>query len=77
MAGDRWLTFDCYGTLIDWERDDRGRDLLAIVYRRLAEEWGVAASWSDCVAYGRSVRDWPGFDLGTFHWPRISQKLLL
>ena len=93
------LTFDCYGTLIDWEtgmvealkpltskasrkltRDDileaharhessqqiqtpakLYRDLLATVYRRLAEEWGVAASWSDCVAYGRSIRNWPAF----------------
>jgi 2-haloacid dehalogenase len=93
------LTFDCYGTLIDWEsgmvealqpltskasrkltRDEileahachessqqvqtpakLYRDLLATVYRRLAEEWGVATSWSDCVAYGRSVRNWPAF----------------
>ena len=92
------LTFDCYGTLIDWESGmiaglkpltdqvdgltrDRileaharhessqqrqtpsrpYRDLLAIVYRRLAEEWGVAARWDDCVAYGESVGDWPAF----------------
>jgi putative hydrolase of the HAD superfamily len=93
------LTFDCYGTLIDWEtgmieallpltsrvaaplsrnavleahaRHESEqqaqtpgklyRDLLAIVYRRLAEEWGVPASWSECVAYGQSVRDWPAF----------------
>ena len=93
------LTFDCYGTLIDWEsgmveglkpltsrvtrelsRNDileaharhesaqqlqtpgkAYRDLLPIVYKRLAEEWGVAISWEECVAYGRSVRDWPAF----------------
>src|ERR1700727_3472100 len=93
------LTFDCYGTLIDWEtgmvealrpltskasrkltRDEvlkaharhessqqvqtpakLYRDLLATVYRRLAEEWDVATSWSDCVSYGRSVRNWPAF----------------
>jgi 2-haloalkanoic acid dehalogenase type II len=93
------LTFDCYGTLIDWEtgmvnalqplaaraRRDLGRDdilmaharhessqqratpalaysrLLAVVYKRLGEEWGVPASWEDCLAYGRSVRDWPAF----------------
>lgn len=93
------LTFDCYGTLIDWEsgmvealkpltakagrelsRDDvlaahafhestqqaqtpgkPYRDLLAVVYKRLAEEWGVHASHEDCVAYDRSVRDWPAF----------------
>jgi 2-haloacid dehalogenase len=93
------LTFDCYGTLIDWEsgmmdalrpltsklktpisrnavlethaRHEsaqqeqtpgmRYRDLLAIVYKRMAEEWGVAVSWGDCVSYGLSVRDWPAF----------------
>jgi 2-haloacid dehalogenase len=93
------LTFDCYGTLIDWEsgmvealkplarrvgrevsRDKilqaharhessqqlqtptkAYRDLLPIVYKRLAEEWGVSATWDECVGYGRSVRDWPAF----------------
>jgi 2-haloacid dehalogenase len=93
------LTFDCYGTLIDWEsgmvaglrrltdrlspalgRDQvleaharhesaaqrqtpakRYSDLLALVYRRLAEEWGVAVDWDECRAYGRSVADWPPF----------------
>ncbi len=96
----RALTFDCYGTLIDWEsgmisalepltrrassklsrdaileahaRHESAqqaqtpaklyRDLLAVVYRRLAEEWGVSASWSECATYGRSVKDWPPFD---------------
>ena len=94
------LTFDCYGTLIDWEsgiiealrpltrrvskaltRHDilaaharhesaqqrytpttRYRDLLAIVYKRLAEEWGVTAPWDECIAYGRTIGDWPPFD---------------
>ena len=97
------LTFDCYGTLIDWEtgmvaalkpltdradRADRalGRneileahafqestaqrispakpypELLAVVYKRLAEEWGVPANWEECLAYGASVRDWPAFE---------------
>jgi 2-haloalkanoic acid dehalogenase type II len=93
------LTFDCYGTLIDWEtgiiaalepvaRRARGalsrdailetharhesaqqtqtpaklyRDLLAVVCRRVAEEWAVPVSWSECGAYGRSVKDWPAF----------------
>ena len=93
------LTFDCYGTLIDWEsgiivalapiasrarralsRDDileaharheaaqqtqtpakLYRDLLAVVCRRLAEEWAVPVSWSECAAYGRSIEDWPAF----------------
>lgn len=94
------LTFDCYGTLIDWEsgmvaalqplvrqikrdvtrneilemhaRHEASqelytpakpyRELLAIVYKRMAEEWGVAASHEACVTYGRSVEDWPAFD---------------
>lgn len=93
------LTFDCYGTLIDWEsgmiealtplaekagrslgRNDIleaharhesaqqlqtpgmvYRDLLAVVHKRLAEEWGVPVAWEACVAYGRSVEDWPAF----------------
>lgn len=93
------LTFDCYGTLIDWEtgmvnalapltkkldgwltRNEileaharhesfqqkqtphkRYREVLATVYKRLAEEWGVSASWAECVAYGNSIKDWPAF----------------
>ena len=94
------LTFDVYGTLIDWEsgmvtalkpltdRVDRAltrdeileahayyessaqrwtpaktySDLLGVVYRRLAEEWGVEVTWEECQAYGLSVRQWPAFD---------------
>jgi putative hydrolase of the HAD superfamily len=93
------LTFDCYGTLIDWEtgmfealqplvssvrrplsrnevlkahaRHESAqqlttptrpyKELLAVVYKRLAEEWGVPASWDECIAYGLSVRNWPPF----------------
>jgi len=93
------LTFDCYGTLIDWESGmveglkpltarvgrDLGRneilegharhessqqqwtpakrysELLATVYKRLAEEWGVAATPEECAAYGLSVGRWPAF----------------
>ncbi|MBC8035829.1 MAG: haloacid dehalogenase type II [Rhizobiales bacterium] len=93
------LTFDCYGTLIDWEsgmvealkpltlrvkqalsRDGileaharhessqqnftpamKYSELLAIVYKRLAEEWGLTASGEECQAYGNSVKDWPAF----------------
>ena len=95
----RILSFDCYGTLIDWEsgmieslaplvarskktltRDDilaahgrheaaqqkmtpacRYKDLLAVVYKRLAEDWEAPASWDECVAYGLSVRNWQPF----------------
>jgi 2-haloacid dehalogenase len=94
------LTFDCYGTLIDWEsgifeglrplldraptpltRDrvleaharhessqqrytpgKRYQELLAIVYKRLAEEWGISYTQDECIAYGRSIRNWPAFD---------------
>jgi 2-haloalkanoic acid dehalogenase type II len=93
------LTFDCYGTLIDWESGmvqalkplttrvtppltrnqileaharyeaaqerytpmRKYRDLLAVVYKRLGEEWGVPAPWEECQAYGRSVGNWPAF----------------
>lgn len=93
------LTFDVYGTLIDWESGmieglqpltdrvsqpltrnqileaharhestqqrqtpgKRYQELLATVYRRLAEGWGVAVSWEECLEYGRSVRHWPAF----------------
>lgn len=100
LTGFKALTFDVYGTLIDWESgmvtalkpltDKVGRgltrdeileahayyesttqrwtpgkiysELLPVVYRRLAEEWGVAVSWEECQAYGLSVRQWPAFD---------------
>lgn len=93
------LTFDCYGTLIDWEQgitenlssltrrlgSELSRDrileshawhessqqaatpgmkyssLLAVVHRRLAEEWGVPAPWGDSLEYGASVGSWPAF----------------
>jgi 2-haloacid dehalogenase len=93
------LTFDCYGTLIDWEsgmiealkpltskvtpalsrnaileahaRHESTqqhytpakiyREILAVVYKRLADEWGISVSWNDCLAYGQSVGDWPAF----------------
>lgn len=92
------LSFDCYGTLIDWESGmvqalsglsdrvpgltrnqileahahhesgqqaqtpgKRYSDILAIVYKRLAEEWGIHVTVDECEAYGRSVRNWPAF----------------
>ena len=94
------LTFDVYGTLIDWEsgmvnalkpltdqlsrslarndileahahyesatqRQTPGKvysQLLAVVYKRLAEEWGVPVSSDDCLDYGLSVENWPAFE---------------
>lgn len=93
------LTFDVYGTLIDWEsgmvqglkpltsrlvrepsRDEilqaharhesfqqrytpakPYREILPVVYRRLAEEWGLSVGWDECLAYGQSVKNWPAF----------------
>ena len=37
------------------------QELLAIVYKRLAEEWRVVHSHEECVTYGRSIRYWPAF----------------
>ena len=93
------LSFDCYGTLIDWESGmiaalrpltskvtpaltrnavleaharaeamqqrftpaKRYRDILATVYKRLADEWRVSVTWDEAQAYGRSIGDWPAF----------------
>ena len=93
------FTFDCYGTLIDWERGILdslaplaarapgaiARDqilksfaqlehsqqeqtpampysqLLAVVYRRLADAWGIAASDQEARAFGASIAAWPAF----------------
>ncbi|MBC2667142.1 haloacid dehalogenase type II [Novosphingobium flavum] len=93
------LSFDCYGTLIDWEsgmiealsgltsrvgkelsrneilqahaRHESEaqaqtpgklyRDILPIVYKRLAEQWGVSVTVEECEEYGLSVRNWPAF----------------
>jgi 2-haloacid dehalogenase/putative hydrolase of the HAD superfamily len=94
------LTFDVYGTLIDWETgmvnalkpltsqitpalsrneileahayfesttqrwtpSKKYAELLAVVYRRLAEYWKVPVDWADCVRYGESVGQWPAFE---------------
>jgi 2-haloalkanoic acid dehalogenase type II len=93
------LTFDCYGTLIDWEtgivaalealagraRPPRTREqmletyaeeewsqehhtphlkysqILAVTYKRIAENWSAPAPWTECVAFGQSLRNWPAF----------------
>jgi 2-haloacid dehalogenase len=93
------LTFDCYGTLIDWEtgllaaleplvarsKQPRSRaeileayafhehsqehytptlrysQLLAVTYKRMAENWATPAPWEECVAFGQSIRNWPPF----------------
>ncbi len=111
------LTFDCYGTLIDWEtgmvealrpltsrvkrplsrnaileahaRHESSqqvqtpaklyRDLLAVVYRRLAEEWSVDVGWDECQTYGRTVKDWPAFpdSAGALQYLKRHYKLVI
>ncbi|MFZ8947171.1 MAG: HAD family hydrolase, partial [Paracoccaceae bacterium] len=44
-----------------WTPNKKYSDLLAVVYRRLAEEWGAEVTWEECQAYGLSVRQWPAF----------------
>lgn len=93
------LTFDCYGTLIDWESGllksfesltDRSEreisraeiletyarhepvqqaltptklypELMATVYKRMAEEWAIPVSWSECLRHGQSLKEWSAF----------------
>ena len=111
------LTFDCYGTLIDWEsgmvealqpltskvgreltRNEileahafhelsqqrqtpakLYRDLLPIVFKRLAEQWGVSATHEECAAYGRSVENWPAFadSAGALQYLKKFYKLVI
>ncbi len=111
------LTFDVYGTLIDWEtgmtnglrpltdqltqplsRNDileahafhesttqkytpakDYREVLAVVYKRLAEEWGLPASWEDCLTYGHSVEHWPAFpdSAGALQYLKRYYKLIV
>lgn len=44
-----------------WTPSMKYSQLLSIVYKRLAEEWGVSASAEECIAYGKSVQHWPAF----------------
>jgi len=111
------LTFDCYGTLIDWEagmtqalagligktkhrptRDQvleaharhesaqqrqtpakRYSELLAVVSKRLSEEWGVVVSVDECEAYGQSVQHWPAFadTVGALRYLKKFYKLII
>lgn len=111
------LTFDCYGTLVDWESAmiagtkplvDRLEkkpnhneileahafheshaqkqtpakkypELLAVVYKRLAEEWGLNVSWDECMSYGNSVPDWPTFEdsAGALQYLKRYYKLVI
>ena len=37
------------------------QDILATVYRRLAEKWGIPVTVEECKKYGRSVGEWEAF----------------
>src|SRR5207248_823466 len=39
----------------------RYSNMLAVVYKRLSEEWRAKTSWEECEAYGRSIGSWPAF----------------
>ncbi len=109
------FTFDCYGTLIDWEsgmidalkplsdrlktplsRDEilqtharhestqqrwtpsmRYRDVLAVVYKRIAEEWGLRVRAEECETYGESVKNWPAFNDSVKSLKRLQQHAKL
>jgi len=57
----------------------RYSDLLPIVYKRLAEEWGVSVPWEECVAYGQSVKNWPAFtdSAGALQYLKRHYKLVI
>jgi len=99
LSGFKVLTFDCYGTLIDWETgihnglqpllakhdnplskdealeiyarheaeqekatpDMPYSQLLSVVYKRVAKEWGIAVDNQEANIFGASVPDWPEF----------------
>jgi len=64
LSSDEILEAHAYheSTTQRWTPAKKYSDLLATVYRRLAEEWKVEVSWEECRAYGLSVRQWPAFD---------------
>ena len=111
------LTFDCYGTLIDWEtglfgalhglitcaprrrsQEEVLRDyafheaeqelatpamkysqLLAVVYKRLAENWEAPAPWQECTTFASSLRSWEPFSdtLAALRYLKSHYKLFI
>ena len=55
------------------------REVLAVVYRRLAEEFGVRVSWDECLAFGRTINRWPAFhdSAGALQYLRNHYKLMI
>ncbi|MFD1378766.1 HAD-IA family hydrolase [Fodinicurvata halophila] len=50
-----------------------------MVYKRLAEEWGLSVSWDECMAYGNSCPDWPTFEdsAGALQYLKRHYKLVI
>ena len=71
MAVQQWATFDCYGTLIDWNLGIRRelesapfntyREVLTLALERLAQEESIQLPEGEAGALGRSLPDWPPF----------------
>jgi 2-haloacid dehalogenase len=53
--------------------------VLAIIYKRLAEEWRIPTSWHECIRYGESVQDWPAFPdtADALHYLKQHYKLVI
>jgi len=45
-----------------WTPQKKYPEILATVYKRIAEEWGISVSATECKTYGESVKNWPAFD---------------
>jgi len=48
-----------------WTPQKKYPEILATVYKRIAEEWGITVSAAECKTYGESVKNWPAFDDST------------
>lgn len=60
-----------------WTPQKKYHELLATVYKRIAEEWGIAVSASECQTYGESVKNWPAFDDSTAALQYLKQHFKL
>src|SRR6478672_2815608 len=77
MRAERWATFDCYGTLIDWNAGIRGelepeiesgsepfrtyREVLTLALERMAQEESVQIPEGEADALAKALPDWPPF----------------
>ncbi|MBN9508195.1 MAG: haloacid dehalogenase type II [Alphaproteobacteria bacterium] len=114
LADFKVFTFDCYGTLIDWEsgigtalqpllarvqgvsrdaalecfaRHESAQqaetprmlytELLAVVHRRIAREWGVTVSEDEHRRFATSLPNWPAFPDSTAALQELKRRYLL